>query len=150
MARARASTRPGLERNQSTHGKKKKTPPSAESIREAGKAYAKKTVDQLFAESTIQDHAGTYPKFEPTELSLGKVLGKGGFGTVSEVRSFQVTDQDEKKEEADAEKEQQESRLFIAEHCIRDGGDARYAIKVLSPEVVADPPRYLQGILDMA
>lgn len=34
--------------------------------------------------------------------------------------------------------------------CIRDGGDCRYAVKILSPEVVADPSRYLQGIIDMA
>jgi hypothetical protein len=34
--------------------------------------------------------------------------------------------------------------------CIRNGGDSRYAVKILSPEVINDPPRYLQGIIDMA
>ena len=43
-----------------------------------------------------------------------------------------------------------ESRLFIAEHCIRTGGDARYAVKFLSPEVIANPAMYIQGITDMA
>jgi hypothetical protein len=34
--------------------------------------------------------------------------------------------------------------------CIRNGGDSRYAVKILSPEVINDPARYLQGIIDMA
>jgi hypothetical protein len=34
--------------------------------------------------------------------------------------------------------------------CIRKGGDSRYAVKILSPEVINDPARYLQGIIDMA
>lgn len=43
-----------------------------------------------------------------------------------------------------------ESRKFIADHCIRKGGDARYALKILSPEVIDDPKMFIQGIMDMA
>ena len=43
-----------------------------------------------------------------------------------------------------------ESRKFIADHCIRKGGDARYALKILSTEVVADPGTFIQGSIDMA
>jgi serine/threonine protein kinase len=43
-----------------------------------------------------------------------------------------------------------ESRDFIANHCFRSGGDARYAIKSLSKDTTQDPHRLLQGIVDMA
>lgn len=108
------------------------------------------------------------------ELVIGKVLGKGGFGTVSEVRDVSMsTSLDQKPTPSESrpslvvkaissrsasmkipDKEtdqgEVESRNFIAKHCIRNGGDARYAIKVLSPEVLQDPGRLCQGIVDMA
>ena len=43
-----------------------------------------------------------------------------------------------------------ESRKFISDHCIRKGGDARYALKILSPEVISDPGMCIQGSIDMA
>lgn len=43
-----------------------------------------------------------------------------------------------------------ECRAFIAQHCHRTGGKTRYAIKRLSPDVVANPARFIQGIFDMA
>lgn len=43
-----------------------------------------------------------------------------------------------------------ESRKFIAEHCMRNNTDARYALKKLSPEVVKDPALNLQGMIDVA
>ena len=45
---------------------------------------------------------------------------------------------------------QVESRKFIADHCIRKDGDARYALKILSKEVVEDPGNFIQGSIDMA
>jgi hypothetical protein len=45
---------------------------------------------------------------------------------------------------------QTESRKFISDHCIRKGGDARYALKVLSQEVVEDAGMFIQGSIDMA
>lgn len=43
-----------------------------------------------------------------------------------------------------------ESRDFIASHCFRNGGDARYAIKCLSKSTKDNPDRFQQGMLDMA
>ena len=43
-----------------------------------------------------------------------------------------------------------ESRDFIATHCFRNGGDARYAIKCLSKCTKDNPDRLQQGIMDMA
>lgn len=134
---------------------------SAAKLREKSADYAKKVVEKAFAESSISDNAGSFPKFSFSELTIGKVLGKGGFGTVSEVRAFAHEGASSNKgsqrslsrrdlSETEVDTGEMESRAFIAEHCIRNGGDARYAVKVLSPEVIADPARYLQGIIDMA
>ena len=48
------------------------------------------------------------------------------------------------------EQGQAESRQFISDHCIRKGGDARYALKILSKEVVEDQGNFIQGSIDMA
>jgi serine/threonine protein kinase len=50
--------------------------------------------------------------------------------------------------EVDGEVEMQ-GRQFIAEHCIRKGGDARYAIKILSAEIEKDQALSIQGMADM-
>jgi serine/threonine protein kinase len=98
---------------------------------------------------------GSFPKFEKSELGIGKMLGKGGFGTVMEICSFKIADMDKtKKVRDDDEAGGMENKKFIAEHCIRIGGDskgdARYAVKYMSPEVVNDPGRYIQGVMDLA
>jgi serine/threonine protein kinase len=129
-------------------------------LRIAGAEYAKKNIAKTFDTSKIADNSKTFPKFDKDELTLGKVLGKGGFGTVYEVRAFNAVAKLSKshsfrtlRETGDDEQVgagEMESRKFISEHCIRNGGDARYAVKGLSPEVIADPPTFIQGIMDMA
>jgi len=127
-------------------------------LRQKSIEYARRTIEQSFQHSRIKDTVITYPKFDYNELTLGK----GGFGTVSEVRAFRVTPgltkshstcsatKDRDDTEVDDAAGEMESRQFIAHHCLRHGGDARYAIKVLSPEVVQDPALYLQGMIDVA
>jgi serine/threonine protein kinase len=121
-------------------------------LRENGKDYARKHFQETFADSAIEDKIGTFPKFRIDELTLGKILGKGGFGTVYEVRGFVAgrASKAGKYEDAEVGTGGMESRQFIAEHCIRKGGDARYAAKMLSPEIIADPDVFVQGITDMA
>lgn len=84
------------------------------------------------------------PKFLVEELTMGRVLGKGGFGTVNEIREIKCkkakadagpVDEERsflKDEEDDGTRKDQEhqDKKFIADHCIREGGDARYCIKV--------------------
>jgi serine/threonine protein kinase len=129
-------------------------------LRIAGAEYAKKNIAKTFDSSKIADNSKSFPKFVKDELTLGKILGKGGFGTVYEVRAFNAvaklsksnsfrtlrdtTDDDE------VGAGEMESRKFISDHCIRNGGDARYAVKGLSPEVIDDPSTFIQGIMDMA
>jgi hypothetical protein len=112
--------------------------------------YARK-----FAKSHVKDQTGSFPKFDKSELGIGKLLGKGGFGTVMEINNFNIADMDKnKKVRDDDEAGDMENKKFIAEHCIRIGGnskgDARYAVKYLSRDVVKDPGRYIQGIMDLA
>jgi serine/threonine protein kinase len=45
--------------------------------------------------------------------------------------------------------EHAEQRKFLATHCWRDGGEARYAIKSLKASVIANPETLFQGILDL-
>ena len=129
--------------------------------------FARESVDKMFVDSLVTDRSGEYARFELEELTMGKVLGKGGFGTVWEVRAFLVgtASKDHKKtddtsstttpeeENGNGAKSvnQGESRKFIADHCLREPyGDSRYAVKKLSPEVVGDKARFLQGMMDMA
>jgi len=50
----------------------------------------------------------------------------------------------------DAQKlEHSEQRRFLATHCWRESGEARYAIKSVKASVLADPKMLFQGILDL-
>jgi serine/threonine protein kinase len=116
----------------------------------ANAEYARK-----FAKSHVNDKTDDFPKFEKSELGMGKLLGKGGFGTVVEVSSFKIANTSlTKNVRDDDEDEGMENKKFIAEHCLRKGGnskgDARYAVKYLSPEIANDPARLIQGVMDLA
>jgi serine/threonine protein kinase len=141
---------------------KTQTSAEKERIKSLGKKYAEKTVNETYADSTIKDNSADFPKFSKDELKLGKVLGKGGFGTVYEVRGFESGKAVPTKKlvssrnviaglhDEEVERGELESRKFIADHCLRNNNDARYAVKFLSPNVVGDPPNFIQGIIDMA
>ncbi|CAB9504192.1 activated protein kinase catalytic subunit alpha-1 [Seminavis robusta] len=128
-----------------------------------GKAKAKMTVEAVFAQSAIVDRVGEYPKFTKEEMQLGKLLGKGGFGSVFEIRSFTLGGKkvlmNQKKGFSDdlndtdygnASNNHQSARMFIAQHCLRNNSDARYAVKQLSPEVISNAGMFYQGMMDMA
>lgn len=131
---------------------------------EQGKQNGRNIVTKVFANSAIRNGEADYPKFDKPELKMGKVLGKGGFGTVFEIRSFSLDgvkvtlnqkgfedDLDETQYDIGSGEElQKEARIFIAKHCLRNNSDARYAVKMLSPEVVANPGTCIQGMMDMA
>jgi hypothetical protein len=147
-------------------------------------SYARKQVAKLFDETSGDgsDHRTEFPCFEWSELVVGKVLGKGGFGTVREIKGFQLSAPQGKRRapapesapetndehaasrrstfmsaihapppliDDEVESGEFESRKFIADHCIRNGGDARYAVKILSPDTIQDTPKFLQGVMDL-
>jgi hypothetical protein len=100
---------------------KKDPGPSKEALRRSSNDYARKSIIKTFADSSIEDKSGSYPTFDYSDLKLGKVLGKGGFGTVSEIRSFKVEENAEKvtqvqveNSESQVEGGEMESRNFIA------------------------------------
>ena len=91
----------------------------------------------------------------PTEITDGKVLGKGGFCTVFELAKVKIDDHvhhdhgDDDDHDDHHEKGVQD-RNFIASKYLRKGKDARYAIKKLSADVMNDPNRFVAGIIDLA
>jgi serine/threonine protein kinase len=134
--------------------------PSKSTLRHGQNGYAREIVDNVFNNSLIPDKSNDLPKFAKADVTKGKILGIGGFGTVYEVRAFDERfvrrrrsfrpHRDHHVDDAQVSAGDFESRKFIAEHCIRNGGDARYAVKQLSKDVLEDPKKYIQGVIDMA
>jgi serine/threonine protein kinase len=125
------------------------------SLTKAQLKFANEEYARKFAKSHVKDNTNEFPRFEKSELGMGKLLGKGGFGTVMEIRSFTIANTSLKKNvKDDDEAGGMENKKFIAEHCLRKGGDskgdARYAIKYLSPETAKDPALLVQGVMDLA
>lgn len=129
---------------QPTRDSYRKAKTKAEKVKEAGIEYARKKHEKYFADSTIVDNSVDFPTFDKEQLQIGPVLGKGRFGTVYEVVGVKVQN------EPNDEKWEIDERQFISDHCKRDNGDARYAIKLLSSEVLKDAGLFIQGIYDMS
>jgi serine/threonine protein kinase len=126
----------------------KKKSPSPEALRKAGCDYVRKQVAKFFENSQVKDHTNVYPRFRKEEVVMGKVLGEGGFGVVSEIRS--IKKEPLRSASNDNYEMEEQERDFIAQHCIRDGGDARYAVKYLKQSVIDDPATFIMAIKDMA
>jgi hypothetical protein len=103
-----------------------------------------------------------------TELTLGRVLGRGGFCVVNEISNVALksadttTVADGANNNNDANNSQNvlpdedfihnivQDRTFMQKYCIRNHKDARYAIKKLQPSVARDPNMFVNGIVDLA
>ena len=170
---------------------------NALSSRSLQKMAARQTAAEVFEEkmneSQIIDKSHKFPRFALEELRLGKKLGEGGFGTVTEIRGFDLsmelhdssnsgrvsvssstrngsfvkapmtslsrqstsatipdTSSVSSVEDTGSADIEVQSRKFIARHCMKNGKEARYAIKKLSPQTVQNCDKLARGLLDMA
>ena len=93
------------------------------------------------------------------ELTLGKVLGRGGFCVVSEISKIVLRHQPDVSESNNTERLDDEhtiqnivqDRSFMEAHCLRGSKkDCRYAIKTLLPTCRNDEQTYINGVVDLA
>lgn len=123
------------------------------------------------SENTIfdEDADKRIPKFKTSELTIGRVLGRGGFCVVSEITKVTLRDSSRQASTKSGKQKRRSSnnledleeeeyqitnivqdRKFMEQHCIRGGKDARYAIKKLSDDCMKDPSLFVNGIVDLA
>jgi hypothetical protein len=95
------------------------------------------------------------------ELTLGKVLGRGGFCVVTEVNKISLEDggsshQNKTSDEENFLHEEHfihnivQDRGFMASHYFRKGKDYRYAVKKMQDSSKDDPQTFINSIVDLA
>ncbi len=82
------------------------------------------------------------PRFARAELTLGNILGEGGFSLVLEVKRIEVD------EVFNLTKEQTEVRQEVARSASVDDGYPKYAIKMLRDDLVDE--EHSKGVIDLA
>ena len=100
----------------------------------------------------------TYAFLKLSEITLGRVLGRGGFCVVNEVTNITLLEGD-----TNAPKENGiysgdehyihnvvQDRSFMARHFTRKGKDYRYAIKRVQDKSKKDPQHYVNAVVDLA
>ena len=100
------------------------------------------------------------PKFDLDELTIGRVLGRGGFCVVNEISKITLkkqaasTGSSNNSDHANADESAiinvVQDRSFMEKYCIRDKKDARYAIKKLQDSAWSNPQTFINGIVDLA
>jgi serine/threonine protein kinase len=89
-----------------------------------------------------------------TELTIGRVLGRGGFCVVNQISKIHLgIETNESIRKSDDEHYIHnivQDRTFMAEHCIRQGKDCRYAIKRVQESSHKDPQTYVNAVVDLA
>jgi serine/threonine protein kinase len=87
---------------------------------------------------------------------FGKVLGRGGFCVVTEITNIKLKD-DSKKDGNNVKIDDEhrihdivQDRNFMAQHCIRQGKDCRYAIKQIQDSIRSTPDTFVNGLVDLA
>ena len=117
-------------------------------------------------------HSFSYSNF--TELTIGRVLGRGGFCVVSEIKAVHLShgepnhpttpshnrnhnnnhnnNQDNNHDHDDEHQMTNlvQDRAFMQRHYLRKGKDTRYAIKRLKSDVEDDAHIFINGIVDLA
>ncbi|CAJ1934965.1 unnamed protein product [Cylindrotheca closterium] len=131
---------------------------SLPSLQESAPEVAKSLYEENLSKCRFaaQENVAEIPRFLKKEIAEGLILGNGGFATVYSVKGFSLTSEEGKEVKNSAglddsvDNEEIESRNFIARHCHRNNGDARYAIKRLAKTTVGDVHKFLHGMTDLA
>jgi serine/threonine protein kinase len=90
------------------------------------------------------------------ELQIGRVLGRGGFCVVKEVTKITLLEEScgakttQKLDDEHHIANIVQDRGFMAQHCIRQGKDYRYAIKMVQESSRNDPQVYVNAVVDLA
>jgi hypothetical protein len=121
---------------------------------------ARKVVDRKSKETSIFDLEAErrIPTFQSDEISIGKVLGRGGFCKVSEVTKITLKSGISGSSLVDAKGHDGsgggstilQDREFMQSYYLRNGKDYRYAIKMLKEDATNDVQTYINGIVDLA
>mmetsp|Transcript_16430 Transcript_16430/g.45203 ORF Transcript_16430/g.45203 Transcript_16430/m.45203 type:complete len:404 (-) Transcript_16430:2176-3387(-) len=119
--------------------------------RETSKALAASRILSKEAEQRI-------PRFEKSEeLVVGKILGRGGFCQVSDIKQVSIAAKTETTTAVINDSGQCsqhdnffQDRSFMASHYIRDGRRYRYAIKTIQPAAHKDAELFVKSVMDLA
>jgi len=101
---------------------------------------AKSTMFDVVADENI-------PRLDDRELTLGPILGRGGFCVVHEINGIELAG--DVTEANPATNERLQDRNYLATHFSRDGSN-RYAIKKISDVCKSDVDRFFKGTVDLA
>ena len=116
----------------------------------------KKTKDSVILDVKAEERI---PKFQLKELTIGKVLGRGGFCVVNEITKITLSKDGGATTSSSANNKSDDEhyianvvqdRAFMAQHCIRQGKDYRYAIKMVQPSSRKDPHVFINAVVDLA
>ena len=90
------------------------------------------------------------------ELTLGKVLGRGGFCVVHEVLKISLEDGGSSQQNKTPEDDEHfihnivQDRAFMAGHFFRKGKEYRYAVKTMQDSSKKDPQIFINSVVDLA
>jgi hypothetical protein len=139
-----------------------------DSFKQRAEVEAKTITRGRFEKSDLGNKLKDIPKFHLSEIVLGKRLGKGGFSNVDEIRGIVLIGNRQRQPRTlshirsfpgrlgkitrsdTVAVDDKESRKFIADHCSRYSGDARYAIKMLRKDTLGSESRIILGLCDLA
>ncbi|KAL3941928.1 MAG: hypothetical protein SGBAC_003784 [Bacillariaceae sp.] len=128
------------------------------SLQKSAPEIAKSLYEENLSECRFvaQENVAEIPRFLRKEVAEGLILGTGGFAKVYGAKGFSLTIEEEKEFNESAcfdesvDNGEFKSRNFIARHCHRSNGDARYAIKRLDKKTVEDVHKFLHGMTGLA
>jgi hypothetical protein len=134
---------------------------------------AKDAVEKKTKNSVVLDRAAEdrIPRFLMSEITIDKILGRGGFCVVQEITKIELSqdgaaaiaasshhDDTTYNDDGDDDHDEHEhefanliqNRTFMSKQYRRRGKDYRYALKIVQDSIKKDPQTYINGIVDLA